>query len=140
MRFILDTNVISALRMGSRQYNRNVATWYEKLAERDIFTSVIVMGEIRKGIEQARGRNDTEQADALERWFQQITRGFADRILPIDAAAADTWGRVMAIRSVPVEDSLLAATAIEHNMVLATRNTVHVSGLGAQLINPFDET
>ena len=140
MRFILDTNVISALRKGSRQYNRNVSAWYGKLAERDIFTSVIVMGEIRKGIEQARGRNDTAQAVALERWFQQITRGFADRILPVDAAAADTWGRIMAIRSVPVEDSLLAATAIEHNMVLATRNTGHVSGLGAQLINPFEET
>ena len=140
MRFLLDTNVISALRMGSRQYNRNVETWYEKLDERDIFTSVIVMGEIRKGIEQARRRNDTEQADALERWFQQTTRRFADRILPINAAVADTWGRAMAIRPVPVEDSLLAATAIEHNMILSTRNVAHVTGLGAQLINPFEET
>ena len=140
MRFILDTNVISALRRGSRRYNRNVAKWYEKLDERDIFTSVIVMGEIRKGIEQTRGRNYTEQAVALERWFQQTTRGFSDRILPVDAAVADTWGRIMAIRPVPPEDSLIAATAIEHSMVLATRNTAHVSGLGAQLINPFDET
>ena len=140
MRFLLDTNVISALRRGSSRYNRNVATWYEKLDERDIFTSVIVMGEIRRGIEQIRKRNDTEQAEVLERWFQQTTRRFSDRILPVDAAVADTWGKITAIRPVPVDDSLLAATAIEHGMVLATRNVAHVSGLGSQIINPFDTT
>jgi predicted nucleic acid-binding protein len=117
-----------------------VTTWYEKLDESDIFTSVIVIGEIRKGIEQVRGRNDTEQAEVLETWLQQTTRRFADRILPIDTAVADTWGRIMAIRPVPVEDSLLAATAIEHDMVLATRNIADVSGLGAQTINPFEIT
>ena len=137
MRFLLDTNVISALRMG-RQYNQDVATWYEKLDGSDIFTSVIVMGEIRKGIEQVRGRNDAEQAKVLEKWLQQTTQRFADRILPIDAAVADTWGRIMAIRTVPVEDSLLAATAIEHDIVLATRNIADVSGLGARTFNPFD--
>ena len=121
MRFLLDTNVISALRRGSSRYNRNVATWYEKLDERDIFTSVIVMGEIRRGIEQIRKRNDTEQAEVLERWFQQTTWRFSDRILPVDAAVADTWGKITAIRPVPVDDSLLAATAIEHGMVLATK-------------------
>ena len=137
MRFLLDTNVISALRMG-RQYNQDVATWYEKLDGSDIFTSVILMGEIRKGIEQVRGRNDAEQAKVLEKWLQQTTQRFADRILPIDAAVADTWGRIMAIRPVPVEDSLLAATAIEHDIVLATRNIADVSGLGARTFNPFD--
>ena len=140
MRFLLDTNVVSALRRSSRRYNRNVATWYEKLDERDIFTSVIVMGEIRRGIEQIRKRNDTEQAEVLERWFKQTTRRFSDRILPVDAAVADTWGKITAIRPVPVDDSLLAATAIEHGMILATRNVAHVSGLGAQIINPFDTT
>ena len=139
MRFLLDTNVISALRRGSRRYNRNVATWYGKLDERDIFTSVIVMGEIRRGIEQIRKRNDTEQAEVLERWFKQTTRQFSDRILPVDAAVADTWGKITAIRPVPVDDSLLAATAIEHHMILATRNVAHVSGLGVQIINPFEE-
>ena len=139
MRFLLDTNVISALRSG-RRYNRNVATWYEKLDERDIFTSVIVMGEIRRGIEQIRNRKDTEQAEVLERWFQQTTRRFSDRILPVDAAVADTWGKITAIRPVPVDDSLLAATAIEHGMILATRNIAHVSGLGARIINPFEES
>ena len=105
----MDTNVVSALRRSSRRYNRNVATWYEKLEERNIFTSVIVMGEIRRGIEQIRKRNDTEQAEVLERWFKQTTRRFSDRILPVDAAVADTWGKITAIRPVPVDDSLLAA-------------------------------
>ena len=97
------------------------------------------MGEIRRGIEQIRKRNDTEQAEVLERWFKQTTRQFSDRILPVDAAVADTWGKITAIRPVPVDDSLLAATAIEHHMVLATRNVAHVSGLGVQIINPFEE-
>ena len=56
----------------------------------------------------------------------------------VDAAVAAAWGRLSAIRSVPVIDALLAATAAAHRLVLVTRNTADVAGLGVQLLNPFD--
>ena len=62
---------------------------------------------------------------------------FADRILPVDASVADAWGRMYAIRNVPVVDGLLAASAIVNGLTLVTRNVSHVQGLGADLLNPF---
>ena len=134
--FLLDTNVISELRKGDKCAAR-VAAWYAGIPEADLFTSVIVAGELRKGVERLR-RRDPRQAEALDRWLREIERSYADRVLPIDARVADVWGRISAIRPVPVADGLLAATVRVHDMILVTRNSSDVEGLGAAVLNPFE--
>ncbi len=106
------------------------------MAESDLFLSVLVTGEIRKGIERARPR-DSRKAAALERWLREVERTFSDRILPVDAGVADIWGRMSAIRPIPAIDGLLAATANRFDLTLATRNVSDVDGLGASVLNPF---
>ena len=134
--FLLDTNVISELRKGDR-CDARVAAWYARIPEADLFISVVVTGEIRKGVERLRPR-DPRQAEIFARWLQEIQWSYADRILPIDARVADVWGRISAIRPAPVVDALLVATARAHDMILVTRNTSDVEGLGAAVLNPFE--
>jgi predicted nucleic acid-binding protein len=98
---------------------------------------VLVLGEIRKGIERARSTNPA-QARALEKWLSTLSRSYTDRILPIDLAVADEWGRMSAKRPVSTGDALLAATSKVHQMVLATRNVADVADLGAEVVIPFE--
>lgn len=136
MNYLLDTNIISEIRKGS-DCNPQVAGWYNSIDEESIYVSVLVLGEIRKGIERARPTNPV-QARALEEWLSTLSRLFADRILPVDLAVADEWGRMGAKRPVATVDALLAATAKVHQMTLATRNVADVAELGAKLLNPFE--
>ncbi len=135
MNFLIDTNIISEVRK-SAACDRNVAAWYASIDDGDLYLSVLVTGEIRKGIELAR-RRDPAKAAALGEWLKEVEAAFGDRILPIDRAVADEWGRMSAQRSIPVIDGLLAATARAHRMTLVTRNEADVAGLGANLLNPF---
>ncbi len=98
---------------------------------------MLVTGEIRKGIERVRSRDDRKAA-ALEGWLLQLERRFGDRILPVDARVADIWGTMSAVRTIPVVDGLLAATARRFDLTLVTRNISDVDGLGASVLNPFD--
>ena len=134
--FLLDTNVISEVRKADR-CNVAVARWFAAVSDADLFISVLVTGEIRRGIERLRGR-DASQAEILERWLQDVMTSYADRVLPIDGRVADAWGRLGAARPVPVIDGLLAATARVHDMTLVTRNVQDVEGLGVSVLNPFD--
>ena len=97
---------------------------------------MLVLGEIRKGIELARPR-DPEKAEALEAWLTDVDAAFGDRVFPIDRAVTDEWGRMSALRPIPVIDGLLAATAKVHRMTLVTRNDADVTELGAKILNPF---
>ena len=135
--FLLDTNVISEVRKGLR-CDAGVSNWYAGVIERDLYLSTLVLGEIRRGVELSRRRRDYQQADRLESWLQTVTGGFAERVLPVNAEVADTWGRLCAVRPIPVIDGLLAATALTFDLVLVTRNISDVQGLGAQLLNPFE--
>ena len=134
--FLIDTNIISEVRKGARCDSR-VAGWYAGIEDAGLYLSVLVTGEIRKGIEAARPR-DPRKADVLERWLQEVEQAFAERILPIDARVADLWGQMSALRPIPVIDGLLAATAKTHDMILVTRNASNVEGLGAKVLNPFN--
>jgi predicted nucleic acid-binding protein len=107
--FLLDTNIISEIGKGPR-CNEKVADWYDSIDGNEIYLSVLVLGEIRKGLERAR-RRDPSRVRALENWLASIDTSFADRILQIDLAIADEWGRMSAKRSVSTIDALLAATA-----------------------------
>lgn len=135
MSWLLDTNIISEVRKGAAR-DPNVGAWYEAVEAGDLFLSVLVLAELRKGIEQLR-RREPGRAATLERWLADVDVGFAGRILPVDREVADSWGRMAAMRPVPVIDGLLAATAKVHRLVLVTRNSRHVEGLGAEVLNPF---
>lgn len=134
--YLLDTNVISEVRKGSR-CDAQVAAWYAQVDASDLFLSVLTTGEIRKGVERARP-HDPGKAHVLEQWLDDLQHRFADRILAVDTRIADEWGRLSAPRNVPVIDGFLAATAKVHGLTLVTRNTGDVNGLGATLLNPFD--
>lgn len=136
MTWLIDTNIISEVRKGPRCHPA-VAAWWSSAEDRDLFLSTLTIGEIRKGVEAIRIR-DPDKARALEVWLQAIVQAFGPRILGIDAAVAESWGRISAIRSVPVVDALLAATANVHGLVLVTRNATDVAGLGVRVLNPFD--
>lgn len=135
MRYLVDTNVISEVRKADR-CNPGVAAWYATVADEDLCLSVLVLGEIRKGLERLRTR-DPQQATVLETWLDAVTEAFGERALPIETAIADEWGRMNAVRPVPVIDGLLAATAKVHGLTLVTRNEADVAGLGATVLNPF---
>jgi toxin FitB len=134
--YLVDTNIISEVRKGAK-CDANVAAWYDSIDDADIYLSVLVLGEIRKGVERARP-SDPAQARALEKWLTAVAESFAERILPIDQTVADEWGRMAAKRPVSTVDALLAATAKVHRMTLATRNVSDVADLGADLVNPFE--
>ncbi|WP_315859249.1 type II toxin-antitoxin system VapC family toxin [Cyanobium sp. Cruz-8D1] len=102
-----------------------------------MFLSVLTLGEIRRGVERL---VDGERQLALRSWLEQeLPAFFAGRVLPIDAAIAHRWGRLLAEmgRTLPAIDSLLAATALEHNLVLITRNLRDVADLPLTVVNPW---
>ncbi len=136
MSFLIDTNIISEVRKGER-CDPQVAAWYSTVDDGDLYLSVLVLGEIRRGIEMARLR-DPAKAEALEAWLEAVVTAFSDRTFPVDAATADEWGRMSATRPLPTVDGLLAATAKVHRLTLVTRNEADVAGLGANVLNPFE--
>ena len=135
MSYLLDTNVISELRKGSR-CDPSVATWVGQISEKEIFLSVVTLGEIRKGIELLR-RRDPRGAASLETWLENLTDIYDTRVLSIDEAVMDEWGRINAPHPLPVLDGLLAATAKVHGLVLVTRNIRDVTRSDVELLNPF---
>jgi predicted nucleic acid-binding protein len=133
---LLDTNVLSELRKG-RRANVLVRGWFEGVAADDIHLSVLVVGEIRRGIERVR-RRDAVQAAALERWLTRLRTDHAERILPVDSAVAEQWGRLTAKRPGSVVDGLMAATALVHGLVLVTRNLRDLAWTGVACLDPFE--
>ena len=135
MSFLVDTNVISELRKGARA-NPRVAAWFADLAEEEVYLSVLTVGEIRNGIERIM-RRDRRAATALDRWLRTLVRDYEDRVLPVDRAVAEQWGRLSVPDPLPVIDALLAATAAVHGLVLATRNVKHLERTEVPLFDPF---
>lgn len=135
MSYLLDTNVLSELRKSKS--NRAVERWYETVSAEELFVSVLVLGELRRGVERLR-RKDRSAASAIDRWLRSVQRDFADRILPITVEIADEWGRLGVPDPIPDIDGLLAATARVHGLTLVTRNTSHVERAGVRVLNPFE--
>jgi len=133
--YLLDTNILSELRKESR-CNTAVRQWFEEAASEDLFISVLVLGEIRQGVERIRQR-DPAQARALEKWLRWVAAEFADRVLPVDEKIADQWGRLGLRQPIPVLDAFLAATAITHNLIVVSRDEDGFRNTGAQVVNPF---
>ena len=115
---LIDTNVLSELRKAKR-CDAGVRQWFEETAAEELFISVLVLGEIRQGIERIRLR-DPAQARALEKWLLWIAAEFHDRLLPVDDKVADRWGRLGLQKPVPVLDAFLAVTAQVHDLTIVS--------------------
>jgi toxin FitB len=114
-----------------------VKRWISSVPTEDLYLSVLTLGEVRRGIGLL-SRRDPVQADVYEAWLVTVLRDYADRVLPVDAAAAEEWGRMNVPNPVSVVDGLMAATAKVRNMTFVTRNTADVARTGARLLNPLD--
>ncbi|MGB8353123.1 MAG: type II toxin-antitoxin system VapC family toxin [Chthoniobacteraceae bacterium] len=134
--FLLDTNVVSELRKRER-CSQKVDAWAKSVPMDNDFLSVLVVGELKRGVELKR-RRDPASADVLDQWLTRLTKLYSERILPVTLEIAQEWGRLGAIRSLPPEDGLLAATASIHGLTLVTRNVKDVEGLGVPLLNPWE--
>ena len=137
--FLLDTNCISEV--VRPQPDRGVVKWLETADERQLYLSVLTLGEIRRGIATlAQGR----RRSLLEHWLEtELTTRFSGRIVPVDAAVADCWGRLTGDarrkgRPLAVVDALLAATALHYNLILVTRNASDFTGTSAQVLNLWE--
>jgi predicted nucleic acid-binding protein len=135
MPYLLDTNVLSELRKGLRA-DGAVLQWAEERRREAHYVSVLSLGEVRRGIEMLRGKALARRAE-LEEWLGRLLEEYADSILGVSVEVADRWGRLGAKRSIPVVDGLLAATAFEHGLTLATRNGKDFLGMGVKVENPF---
>ena len=135
MRYLLDTNVISE--PGKPRPSRAVLRWLGAVPARDTALSVMAIGELRKGAEQMRAR-DQERAKGLDAWIAETVADFGDRVLAVDAEVAEAWGRLEADMPRPKVDGLLAATALVHGLTVATRNKRDFERCGVPVMNPFE--
>ena len=140
MNYILDTNVISEL--VAKQPNQRVVEWIDRLDPNHVFLSVITIGELRKGIEKL---PESPRKEALRDWLTtDLLSRFSGRILPLDIDVMLTWGALTGQlerigRPLPAIDSLIAALALHHASVLATRNEHDFKDTGIPLFNPWSE-
>jgi predicted nucleic acid-binding protein len=135
LKYLLDTNVISELRKRDRAHP-NVIKWTLQTSINEIGTSVLVLAEIRRGIELKR-RSDPEQARRMDHWFEAMRNGLGHRVLPIDETICDAWARMSVPDPLPFIDGLLAATGKTHGLTLVTRNIADVRRTGVAVIDPF---
>lgn len=133
--WLIDTNVLSELRKAKR-CDAGVRQWFAETVAEELFISVLVLGEIRQGIERIRLR-DAAQAEALEKWLLWIAAEFHDQLLPVDDKVADQWGRLGLKQPVPVLDAFLAATARVHDLTIVRRDEEGFRNTGVRVINPF---
>ena len=135
MSYLLDTNVVSETIR--RQQNKLVIGWLEQIPAEALFVSVLTLGEIRKGVERL---TEKRRRERLRTWLEhELPAWFEGRVLPIDFAVADRWGRLLAGvgRPVPTIDSLLAATALHYELRLVTRDTGDFNYPGLEVVNPW---
>jgi toxin FitB len=135
VRFLLDTNIISELRKGSRT-DAGVLKWAGGTTPDHQYTSVVVIGELRRGVERKR-LNDLAQAHVLEQWLEKLILSFERRILAVDRQVAEVWGRMGIPDPIPEINGLIAATARIHDLTIVTRDTAILGLKGVKSVNPF---
>jgi toxin FitB len=138
--FLLDTNVLSEFNRRG-QPDPHVRQWLEAADPDSLYVSVLTIGEIRFGVDLlAHGKRRSE----LEQWLErELPEWFEDRILPVDQSIAERWGLLRAQaqmkgRPLSVIDALLAATALQHNLTLVSRNVSDFRVAGLSIVNPWE--
>ena len=137
--FLLDTNVVSELRKPRR--NPHVLSWLSVAPADGLYLSVVSVGEIAKGIVRLRregAAQATPRADALQAWLEGLLTDYSRRILDVDVAIATRWGRLCDLHPQFPTDMLIAATALDRGLTVATRNVLHFRGAGVPVVNPFE--
>lgn len=134
MSFLLDTNVVSEIR--KKMPAPGVAAWFASVPADELFLSVLVVGEIRQGIERL-ARRDPAQAEVFAQWLSRLVDAYGDRIIPVNVRVAEVWGRLNVPEPLPVVDGLMAATALVHDWTLVTRNVADFISTGVRLLDPF---
>jgi toxin FitB len=134
VKYLLDTDVISQSRR-AHAGNQPLITWLNSVPATDIATSVLVLAEVRRGIVRLE-RRDPAQAATLERWLASARHRLGPRVLAFDETVADVWARLPG-RTLPLIDSMIAATAIVHGLTLVTRNVADMAGTGAAIFDPW---
>jgi predicted nucleic acid-binding protein len=134
--YLLDTDVVSELTR--KKVDERVGAFMASLESEPSYLSVLTIGELKRG-SALKSRTDRQHAGRLDAWIEEIERSFAGRILSIDLVAALLWGELSASRPRAAIDTLIAATAIVHNLTLVTRNVRDVADTGVALINPWKE-
>jgi toxin FitB len=133
-RYLLDTNVLSETR--KKHANERVLSFFNRVPPSTLYISVLTIGELQRGVVKKQ-RIDLLAAQSIASWVDAVEAGFADQTLGIDTKTVRLWGELSAERSRPTIDTLLAATAIVHQLILVTRNIVDMHDTGAKLYNPF---
>jgi len=137
--YLVDTDVISELRKKDKADRRVVAFFKGASAEdAQLYLSVVTVGELRRGVELIRHRDDRRQASMLDRWLNDLVAEYAEQVLPFDTDIAQVWGKLRVPHPENPLDKQIAATALVYDLTLVTRNTLHFASTGAKLRNPFD--
>jgi toxin FitB len=136
--YLIDTNVISEARKKDKA-NPGVLRFFSQLVSNDeaAYLSAITIGELRRGVELIRHRGDAPQADLLERWLCDVVDSYQDRILALDADAAQVWGRLRVPHPENELDKQIAAIALIHDLTVVTRNVGHFAETRVKLLDPF---
>jgi toxin FitB len=134
---LVDTNVVSELKRG-RNAAAAVTTWFAAMPPEQVFTSVVVLGEIRRGIELM-ARRDKPQAEVLGRWYASMRQRLGPRVLAVDEPVMMVWSRITVPDMLPAYDGLIAATALIHDLTIATRNTADFRRVGARVVDPWND-
>jgi toxin FitB len=135
MTFLLDTNVVSEIR--KPRPDSKAQAWLASAPAAELYLSVLVVGEIRQGVERLR-RRDPARAAPYEAWLSELARRFADRLVPVTVEVCEEWGRLNVPDPLPVVDGLMAATAKVQGWTFVTRNVADLARTDVRLLNPFD--
>ena len=134
--YLLDTNIVSELR--KPRPHTGVIAWLEQVPDTSLYLSAVTVGEIQAGIEITR-HQDIEKASIIEAWASQISQTY--NILSMDAETFRIWAKLMHRESDTVyEDAMIAATAIQHHLIVVTRNIKDFKRFDVSVLNPFDKT
>ena len=136
MSFLVDTNVLSEIRKGPN-CDATVRAWWDSTTISDFYLSVIVAGEIYRGIDKLMKTNPA-LARKFQSWLRSLVHEFEGRTLGIDLKTTEIWGRLTSKRTLPLADGLLAATALAHDLTFVTRNTRDIQDTGVRFLNPFE--
>ena len=135
MRYLLDTNVVSALRIRGRE--PEVQNWAADVPVADQFICAFTVAEIERGV-VAKERVDPAQGAVLRHWLEhRVLPAFAGRVLPFDLEAARVLATYPVPEQAPIDDALIAAIAQSTGMTVATRNARHFEPLGVPCLNPW---